>query len=286
MMLTTPPPLPLRPLNAHKGTFGSVIVIGGCQTMFGAPALAARAALRMGAGLVKLCSDAQALPWMILAEPSATGLMLADDPQEALAVLDEADPKHEAVLAIGPGWGPPTQKRKDWRGEFLWLLLAGKRRLVVDADGLNVLANIAEPMKPKAQVVLTPHPGEFTRLARALGIQGDPTHPQERAACALGLAKKLNATVLLKGRHTLVTDGAQVFKNHTGNPVLAAAGSGDVLTGAIASLMAQGMTPFDAACLGAHLHGRAADRWRDAHGDRGMLARELADGLAPGSAGL
>ncbi len=285
MMPTAPPTLPPRPLDAHKGSFGTVIVIGGCPTMFGAPALAARAALRLGAGLVKVASDAQALPWVILTEPSATGLVLAPDAEEALATLDDADPRHDAVLAVGPGWGKPATRQKDWRGEFLWRLLAGERRLVVDADGLNVLANIAEPMQPKAQLVLTPHPGEFARLARALNIKGDPASPKDRAACALGLAQKLNAVVLLKGRHTLVSDGVRLFQNHTGNPVLATAGSGDVLTGAIASLIGQGMSPFDAACLGAHLHGHAADRWRDAHGDRGMLARELADGLGEGLGG-
>lgn len=275
--------LPPRPLDAHKGTFGTLIVVGGCPSMFGAPALCARAALRMGAGLVKFATDAQTLPFAILAEPSATGLVLPPMVEGAIKALDHADPQSRAVLAVGPGWGAP--QGYDWRENLLLRLLAGPRKLVLDADGLNLLCRLGSADKPPrflAPVVLTPHPGEFARLAAAFGIAGDPTSPKDRPTCASLLAQKLNAVVLLKGRHTVISDGNRVRVNVTGNPVLAAAGMGDVLTGAIASLWAQGMEPFEAACLGAHLHGQAADRWRDAHGDRGMLARELADGLGDG----
>lgn len=272
----TLPPLPPRPRDAHKGTFGTVIVAGGSAAMFGAPALAARAAFRSGTGLVKVACEAQVLPFVLLAEPSATGIVLPPSAAAALAALNQADPDGRAVLAIGPGWGAPGPQ--DWRAGWVAQLLAGRRPVVLDADGLNLLATLKEA-KAKAPLVLTPHPGEFKRLAQAFGIVGDPTCAKQRAGCASALAQKSNAVVLLKGARTVVSDGAQVFQNHTGNPVLATAGSGDVLTGLIAGLMAQGMKPFDAACLGAHLHGRTADLWRDAHGDRGMLARELADGL-------
>lgn len=270
------PPLPPRPADAHKGSFGTVIVVGGCATMLGAPALVARAAFRAGTGLVKVAAEMPVLPFILLAEPSATGLPLPPTTDDALAALDQADPRQRAVLAVGPGWGAP--KGGDWRADFIVRLLAGRRAMVLDADGLNLLATLKET-KAKAPLVLTPHPGEFERLAQAFGVEGDPTCAKDRASCASALALKLNAVVLLKGARTVVSDGAQVYENHTGNPVLATAGSGDVLTGLIAGLMAQGLAPFDAARLGAHLHGRAADRWRDAHGDRGMLARELADGL-------
>ena len=277
MTIPSPPP---RPLDAHKGSFGTVIVVGGCPTMFGAPALAARAAFRSGAGLVKIATDAQTLPFALLAEPSATGVVLSQASHNttyaALAALNQADPDERAVLAVGPGWGGPG--REDWRSDFVQRLATGRRAVVLDADGLNLLATLKE-IKAKAPLVLTPHPGEFKRLAQAFGVAGDPAAPGERAGCAMALAQKVNAVVLLKGRRTVVSDGAQVYENHTGNPVLATAGSGDVLTGLIAGLLAQGMKPFEAACLGAHLHGQAADRWRDAHGGRGMLARELADGL-------
>ena len=281
------PASPLRPPGAHKGTFGTVIVLGGCRTMFGAPALAARAALRAGCGLVKVASDPDTLPWILSLEPSATGIELPADADEAEAALDRADPRRTAVLAVGPGWGAPPHGTLDAaaraRRELLPRLWAGPRRLVLDADGLNLLAALLPDQPPAAcpAAVLTPHPGEFARLADALGIQESPTDPAERPAAAAALARRLGCVVLLKGRHSVIAaaDGAAAV-NPTGNPVLATAGTGDVLTGLVASLLAQGMGAFEAARLGAHLHGLAADRWRDVHGERGLLARELADGLA------
>lgn len=277
------PPLPARPADGHKGSFGTVVVLGGCRTMFGAPALAARAALRAGCGLCRIASDPATLPWVLSAEPSATGIELPAEVDEALAALDRADPRRSAVLAIGPGWGAPPHKTLDEdaraRRALLPALLAGPRRVVLDADGLNLLAAVLPELPAPAcpALVLTPHPGEFSRLADALGIQEDPTDPRQRAAAAQALATRLGAVVLLKGRRTVVASAEAAHENPTGNPVLAAAGTGDVLTGLVAALMAQGLGALEAARLGAYAHGAAADRWRDRHGPRGLLARELAD---------
>ncbi len=126
---------------------------------------------------------------------------------------------------------------------------------------------------------MTPHPGEFRRLASAVGLDLDDAaaiDPARRVDSAGALAREHDAVVVLKGAGTVVTDGQRFAVNTTGNPALATAGSGDVLTGLIAALIAQHMSPFEAAALGAHLHGLAADRWADRHGPSGLTAQDLA----------
>jgi hydroxyethylthiazole kinase-like uncharacterized protein yjeF len=275
------PEPPKRPDDAHKGTFGTVIVVGGCETMIGAPALCARAALRSGAGLVKIATTADVLPYALTIEPGATGVLLNGDDDGWRQAIDRADPDSKAVLAVGPGMGLATGG-----GQKVLSLLRGNRSMVLDADGLNLLARTGRPRpRPRndhAELVLTPHPGEFTRLAQPLGITDSPTDSATRPHAAAKLARAHHGTVLLKGQHTVVTDGTRLYVNQTGNPALATAGSGDILTGLIASLIAQGMPAFDAAVLAAHLHGEAADHWAKAHGNRGLRAQELADEL-PGA---
>lgn len=268
-----PPP---RPPSSHKGTFGTVIVLGGCETMPGAPALCAAGALRAGAGLVKIAARADALPWSLVIEPSATGIAL--DPRGGGAAvarsLDEADPQGRAVLAIGPGLG-----RSRWADDLVMMLLAGPRRLVLDADGLNALATIGGKWHAATghEVVLTPHPGEFARLAASLDIRESSTDKANRPSAACALAAATGGVVVLKGEATVVADAAgRVFINTTGNPALATAGSGDILTGAVSALMAQGMDAFSAACLAVHMHGLAADLWAKDNGPSGLTARDLA----------
>ncbi|MBX2850738.1 MAG: NAD(P)H-hydrate dehydratase, partial [Phycisphaeraceae bacterium] len=177
--LTGLPPLPDRPEHAHKGTFGTVIVVGGCDTMIGAPALCARAALRSGVGLVKIACSPSILPHILTIEPGATGIALPSEPGEALAQLEQADPHHKAVLAVGPGLGQNVVL-----GELVEALLAGHRPVVLDADGLNLLAKRmkqnAEPPQLTAPLVLTPHPGEYQRLAESLHLEADPIATDER----------------------------------------------------------------------------------------------------------
>ena len=266
------PEPPARPNDGHKGTFGTVIVLGGCDRMIGAPALAAGAAFRGGAGLVKLAVPAGVLPHALVIEPSATGVPLPADAAAWPGVLDEADPDAQAVLAVGPGLGDADTLRP-----ALDRLLDGPRPVVLDADGLNALSASGRRGVGEAPRVLTPHPGEFRRLAEAIGLDADPVDPDRRADAAAGLAAAHGCVVLLKGRHTVVSDGTRSFRNDTGNPALATAGSGDVLTGLLAALLAQGMEAFEAACLAAHAHGLAADAWAAEHGPGGMKAHDLAD---------
>jgi NAD(P)H-hydrate epimerase len=264
------PRLPDRPVEGHKGTFGTVIVIGGSKTMIGAPALAATAAFRTGCGLVKLLTDPAALPHCLTIEPSATGLDIAFEPEAITAAI--AGMRERVVLAIGPGLGTSDRARR-----IVAALLTAGRPIVLDADGLNCLALLGDSVKRiDAPAVLTPHPGEFKRLADASGIEHDATHHAVRPRAAAALAERYGCTVVLKGSNTIVSEGHRVYRNDTGNVALATAGSGDVLTGAIAGLMAQGMTPMDAAALGVHLHGLAADMWAELHGRAGLVARDLA----------
>ena len=273
------PDLPKRPDDAHKGTFGTVIVVGGSETMIGAPALCARAAFRGGAGLVKIATMQEVLPHALTIEPGATGIVLSGDDHDWCQAIDQADSDSKAVLAAGPGMGLATGG-----GKKVMSLLRGKRPVVLDADGLNLLARTGRP-SPKsdnAQLVLTPHPGEFMRLAQPFSITDSPTDPATRPQAAAKLAEAHHSTVLLKGKQTVVTDGTHLYVNQTGNPALATAGSGDILTGLIAALIAQGVHAFDAAVLAAHLHGLAADQWVKQHGPSGLRAQDLADAL-PGS---
>jgi NAD(P)H-hydrate epimerase len=303
------PRLPPRPRDSHKGTFGTVVVVGGScgdgTVMLGAPALTALAALRTGCGLCKLAMPAPLLPHALAICPSATGLAMPTDdsgriePHEASAAMDRCLDQ-ATCLAIGPGLGvsPGAQ------AAVLRAVGQDDKPVVIDADGLNSLSHIPEFRRDfRAAAVLTPHPGEFVRLAAALGVKGDMGLAQSREAAAQQLAQRLGAIVVLKGAGTVVTDGQRVWTNAIDHPCLATAGTGDVLTGIIASLIAQFCpTPqqmlfktrvprmslpagreidlFDAARIGVTLHGLAAQRWSHRHGaDSGLLAGELADEL-------
>lgn len=261
------PDLPWRDPAGHKGTFGTVVVVGGCAMMIGAPALTATAALRSGAGLVKIVAEPSLITAILTIQPSATG-MSGDE-------LDRLEASGRQVLAVGPGMGQDDAAVRRVAG--LW---RSSHPMVLDADGLNCRAKLGRLEAPAGVArVVTPHPGEYRRLAKALAVEGDPVDPERRPEAAAGLARALGAVVVLKGRHTVVCDGQRCYTNATGNPALATAGSGDVLTGLIAALMAQGLEPFSAAALATHLHGDAADAWAAAHGPSGLTAMDLAGEL-------
>ena len=262
------PALPARPADGHKGTFGTVVVVGGSARMPGAPALCALAAFRGGAGLVKVAAPRKVLASVLRYHPSVTGM--------GRSGLERVRGDGRSVLAVGPGLGQGERA-----GEIVERLLAYQNPLVLDADGLNLLAERGLERRGGGPWVLTPHPGEYRRLAEARGLEGDPIDPERRPEAARGLSEATGGVVVLKGQHTLVAEGRRLFRNTTGNPSLSTAGSGDVLTGLIAALMAQGLAAFEAAVLGVHLHGRAADHWAAEHGPRGMTAPELADRLLP-----
>ncbi|MFA5424560.1 MAG: NAD(P)H-hydrate dehydratase, partial [Phycisphaerae bacterium] len=157
------------------------------------------------------------------------------------------------------------------------LLGVEKLRMVVDADGLNNMSKIKDwPAKTKASLVLTPHPGEMSRLWPGL-FRDEP--PKDRQSLAVEFAKQTNTTVVLKGAGTVVTDGEQVYINTTGNPGMASAGAGDVLTGIIAALMGQGMNNFDAAVYGVYVHGLAGDIAVDELGQVSLMATDIIDAL-------
>lgn len=263
------PPLPVRPADGHKGTFGTVLVVAGSRGMSGAAVLSGSAAVRGGAGLVRVAcpSDIQAV--VASGNPCylTSGLTGADHVDEyADQVLNLA--KTADVIAVGPGLGQSDAVRDMVRQQ----VVAGDTPLVLDADALNVLVPIPDGLRDrKAAVVLTPHPGEFARLTGTTTAQVQAN----RLNLAIGFAQQWHVVLLLKGQHTIVTDGSRVYVNGTGNPGMATGGTGDVLTGLIAALIGQGMSAFDAAVLGAWVHGRAGDLAAEAVGQTALCATDV-----------
>jgi NAD(P)H-hydrate epimerase len=273
--------LPPRPLDANKGTFGKVLVVAGSPLYVGAAYLATAAAARVGAGLVTLATTPERAPFYAMLLPEATYALLpegATPEARAEAVLAELPGRQAAI--IGPGLGHEAET-----AEFLRRLLAGIRemaegerpRLVVDADGLNLLAREErwwELLPPRT--VLTPHPGEMARLRGGAAVSGGGA---DRLAVAREAARAWGQVVVLKGACTLIAapEGTvgSLRVNWPPNPALASAGTGDVLAGTIGGLLAKGVAPFDAASAGVYLHSRAGLRVRARLGEAGALAGDL-----------
>ena len=250
--------LPRRARDAHKGDFGHVLCVGGDHGFGGAIALCTQAALRCGAGLVSVATRASHVPALIAARPEAM----------AHAVEASADfaplLQRASVIALGPGLG-----QGEWGRALATAAVAAGKPLVVDADALNLLAQYPRSMN---DAVLTPHPGEAARL---LGTD-TASIQRDRFAAANELAERYAATVVLKGAGTIVAaSGTIPFVMDAGNPGMATGGMGDVLTGAIAALRAQGLNAFDAATCGALLHALAGDAAARDGGERGLLASDL-----------
>lgn len=340
------PSLAVRKPDSHKGDYGKVLVIAGAENMIGAPALVALAALRTGAGLVRIAAPKEILPHVLTICPCATGFAWSSTKiKELMAFADEHD-----VLAVGPGMGTSPAARR----LVLELLERHSGAMVLDADALNILATLEPSEWPKRRnwgnIVLTPHMGEYMRLISAVMKRGanvaltpesaksaaedpavvaaaaaaaaNPTKKvrslveeddapstadgvvldmpaEESAAAAVAdaaaapaasrapepdrtplaelLARGTGTVVVLKGHRTVITDGTNCAINTSGNPAMATAGAGDVLTGVIASLIGQKVSPLDAAVLGAYLHGRGGDLAREAicPGAAGLLATDI-----------
>lgn len=273
-----------RPRGGHKGTFGHVLVVGGSPNLRGAPALAALGALRGGAGLVTA-----ALPQSIVAtlhsavvEAMSVALPWSEpggfEPQAVDRVLEAAQGKD--VVVIGPGAGSAPGSAEALRAMILRLPVA----VIVDADGLNAFAGRATELRRRgAPSVLTPHPGELGRL---LG-RSTAEIEADRLAAVRSAAATTGAVVVLKGRGTLVAEpGGDVSINPTGNPGMATGGSGDVLSGLLGALIAQGYEPFAAAQLGVYLHGLAGDLLAAERGESGLSARDIAAALPRAAASL
>lgn len=281
------PTLPLRPSAGHKGTFGTVSVFGGCSRgdvrMIGAPSLSALGALRAGCGLAKLVMPAPVLEQAMGIVPSATGVALPVDeqgaivPHEASAEVDRQCAASSCVI-VGPGLGDGVQVE----ALALRAVMQDGVPVVVDADALNALARIPEFWRDfRAPAILTPHPGEFARLAKVLGITPSPTDPAARPAAAESLAQRLGCIVVLKGEGTVVSSGYDTWTCGAGHPCLGTAGTGDVLAGVIAGIVAQhvrtGLSLFNAARAGVLAHARAGEAWAaQARASGGMLATDLA----------
>ena len=273
----TIPRLKPRVVDAHKGDFGKVCIIAGSIGMSGAAALAGRSALRAGAGLVRVATPKSVLPIVATIEPSFTTIPLPEDSlgrisAKAINTILEAVGQNDAV-AFGPGVGISGALRS----VLDTLLDQEGLKLVVDADGLNNLSGIKDwPDKLKAKMILTPHPGEMKRLWSGL-FRG--TLPDQRQQQAVQLAQQTGTTVVLKGAGTVVIDDEKVYINKTGNPGMATAGSGDVLTGVITALLGQGLSDFDAAVLGVYVHGLAGDIAAGKMGQVGMITTDIIDSL-------
>ncbi len=258
--ITEIPKLPPRADDAHKGRFGRVLIVGGSRGMVGAPALTANAALRSGAGLVRIAVPESVQLTTAGLTPCATSIPLAEDEKglisksathDILNAMDESD-----SLALGPG----LAQSSDLQLIVEAIVKQYKKPLIIDADGLNNLtAIVGEDLQLTANTILTPHPGEMARLWRAWFREEQPGDRTEQAE---KLSQRCGAVVVLKGSGTVVTDGKRTYVNETGNPGLATGGSGDVLTGCIAALTANKEAGFDAltaAISGVYIHGRAGD---------------------------
>ena len=257
--------LPARPLDSNKGDFGRLAILAGSRGKPGAAILAARGALRAGAGLVTVFAPDSAAPSIVASLPEAM-----TEPRE------EADPRRlsafDATVA-GPGLGTATETVEALER----IVRTARLPLVADADALNAFAGRPRFFaRRRAATVLTPHPGEAGRLLRkpTRAIQSD------RIGAVRAIARASRAVVVLKGAHTLIgTPDGEVVVNPTGTPLLATAGSGDVLAGVIGALLAGGLSARDAAVAGVWLHGAAGERLEAALGDAGLLAHEVADAI-------
>lgn len=284
-MTSTPPAdlvrLPRRRADTSKRDYGRVVVVGGSAGMAGAPALAGMAALRSGAGLVEVVAPEGAAAIaatfdpcvMTRSAPAAADGTFAPAAREAVAArIALAD-----AVAVGPGLG-----RSDGvRDLVLHLWREMSQPAVFDADALWALAESspAERRRHAGPRVLTPHAGEMARL---VGAAPDGPTARDRAALereAAAMAAGIDAVIVLKGAGTLVVDSRARIRNETGNPGLATAGTGDVLTGVTVALLAQGMEPFAAARLAAWTHGRAGDAAAADLGAVSMTARDVLDRL-------
>lgn len=268
--------LQVRPRFSHKRDFGRVLLVCGSVGFTGAAALAARAALRTGAGLITVATPRQVWPIVAAKLDEPMVMPMAEDKAgrlslQAAPALAQLLAKADACL-IGPGLGRSEEL------DALVAALVGEARcpVVLDADGINAMAGHIDRLREAAcPLILTPHDGEFLRLSPSAALP--PADFDTRADRAMMLARQLGAVVLLKGYRTAITDGKRLYRNETGNPGMATGGSGDVLAGMLVSLLGQGLAPLEAAAAAAWLHGAAGDRCAAERGEYGMTPSDLID---------
>lgn len=268
--------IPERPAYSHKGKYGHVLVVAGSVGKTGAALMTAKSALRTGSGLVTLAIPAalkvvfqsNVLEEMILPLQCNTKTLSKESAEQIISFVNE---KADSV-AFGPGVGINEDTEEILKN----LLMNCSVPIVIDADGITLLSKEKEILRnAKAKTVITPHPGELSRL---IGISVKDIEKQ-RIDIAMDVAKELNTIVVLKGVPTVISDGEQVFVNTTGNPGMSTGGSGDVLTGMISSLIGQGVDVFYASILGVYLHGLSGDIGASGKGYHGLIARDIIENI-------
>jgi len=273
------PNLPPRRADSHKGDYGRVLIVGGSRGMAGAPALAGMAALRSGAGLVTLAVPRTIQATVASFEPATMthglgtvgdDVLMAHQRGEIITMADQM-----TAIALGPGLGTSATTIELVVGLYEKL----PQPLVVDADGLNALANQSGLLnRAGGPRILTPHPGEFQRLIGE-SCAGEIPAKARQAAELCRKDVRGQTVVVLKGHQTIVTDGRRYAVNLTGNPGMATGGTGDCLTGIITGLVGQGLHCWDAARLGVHVHGLAGDLAASELGHVSLIASDLPDYL-------
>jgi NAD(P)H-hydrate epimerase len=267
--------LPIRPPDGHKGTFGSVLVVAGSPGMTGAASMTAMAAARSGAGMVFVAIPQGLNPILEvkLTEPLTIPIPTKTDGIPDMNMYDEIMRRTEEIdcMALGPGMGKSPQTR-----ELIRALFDNVRRpLVLDADGLNAFEDLCELFKDRdAPTILTPHPGELSRLLKmdVSALQRDRIETVRR------FAMEYHVIVVLKGAATVISDPeGEIFVNSSGNTALSKGGSGDVLTGLIAGFIAQEVEPIKAAILGVFMHGLAGEHVSKEKTERAALPSDLID---------
>jgi NAD(P)H-hydrate epimerase len=256
--------LPPRSATAHKGLFGTVLVVGGDHGMAGAASLAAEAALRCGAGLVRVATRPEHVAALVARTPEAMPRGVDSD-EDFAPLLEAAD-----VLVLGPGLGSSP-----WSRQLLQRSLDSGKPAVLDADALNMLAGGDYGGAPGVGTrIFTPHPGEAARLlgCTTAEVQAD------RFAAVGDLQQRWGGVMVLKGNGSLIADADETLLGDYGNPGMASGGMGDVLSGVVGALLAQGLAPLEAAALGVCLNGAAADIAAE-EGERGLVASDLMPGL-------
>jgi NAD(P)H-hydrate epimerase len=266
--------LKFRARDTHKGTYGHVLVLAGSTGKTGAAYMTAMGAMRAGAGLVTLGVPESVHPAL---EAKTAEVMTYPLSETAFKTLGECSYKQtkrlmegKASVVIGPGLGSSA----GMKGFIENLVKDSKVPVVIDADGLNALVGRTRILKKaRADCILTPHPGEGARL---LGISAKEVQA-DRTGSAKRLSEKTGCTVILKGAGTIIATPLRGFVNPTGNPGMATAGTGDVLSGIVGGLLAQGLSPVDAAVTGVYIHGLAGDEVAKDRGEMGMVATDLLD---------
>lgn len=271
--------LPKRKKDSHKGTYGRVGIIAGKKGMTGAAYLATMAALRSGSGLVYTItpdSISHILSIKLVeaiikpVKDNEKGYFVLDSLSEIMDIIDNMD-----AIAIGPGIGVEDETVQLVKN----LLLNYNKTIILDADGLNCLSKIGLDIlhKRKGNTIITPHPGEFSRL---IGVKIDKIQ-KKRIEYSKEISNKYNIVVVLKGAATVVSHfDDKVYTNTTGNPGMATAGSGDVLTGIITSFVGQGISAYEASILGVYVHGLAGDLAKLKKGEYGMIARDILNNIS------